>query len=198
MVRSFPQPPYFLLANTINFDDVPDGTAIDTQYSNKGVTFASVTDQPPSTWSAFARSWSTAQSQPNVISVNAAPHDPFFDAYIGGIQATFASPQRWISISARPVTIAEDIGQQFTHKPYIEGFDAQGNYLQIAYYGPSYGDTEWGRWKPLILISTSANIASVRFSSQYHGDPPHVFALFDYLQFSDRIPPIPLGPGLGR
>jgi hypothetical protein len=188
------RPPHFFLPNTITFDDVPDGTAIDTHYS--GVTFASVTDQPPKRWSTFAREWLTAQSLPNVISVNDPSTYPFFDAYVGGIEATFTSPQRWVSIGAKPLTIAEDIGQEFTHKPYIESFDAQGNFLQIAYCGPSYGDTEWGRWKPLVLASTSANIASVRFSSQYHNDPPHVFALFDYFQFADRVPLIPLGPFL--
>ena len=188
-----------ILPTLINFDDVADGTVIDTHYSNKGVTFSAVSDMPASTWSAVARSW-TAESSPNVISIVGPTGVPFFDASLGGIQANFSSPQRWVSISAKPVTLAEDIGQTFSHKPYIEGFDAQGDFIGglITYYGPSHGDQNWGTWQKLILSSTSANISAVRFSSQYANSPPHVFALFDDFRFSDRIPPVPLGPQIGR
>ena len=183
-------PHIFDLPTTINFDDVPDGTVIDSHYTAKGVTFASVTDQPPNQWSAYAREWQAAETKKNVISVNALGTDAFFDASIGGIVATFTSPKRYVSIDAAPFVTAEDIGQSFNYKPFIEGFDAQGNFIQglVTYYGPSYGDNDWGKWKPLVLMSTSTNIAFVRFSSQFHSSPPHVYGLFDHFVFSDRLP----------
>lgn len=70
---------------TINFDDVSDGSAIDTRYAAQGVTFASITTNPVNTWSAYARKASNAETQPNVISVNQTG-EAAFDANTGGLK----------------------------------------------------------------------------------------------------------------
>jgi hypothetical protein len=184
----------------INFDDVSDGTAIDNQYQNLGVKFASVTDKPPAQWHAFARKTTDAQTQPNVVSVNQTG-DPSFDANAGGIEATFVTPQRYACINARPVIIEgpenpfRDIG-----RPYIESLDAQGNFLDVMYYPIAFGQMGYGDYRPLFVQSASPLIGKVRFSchpSGYHNAP--IYGLFDRFAFTDQIVRIvqslPLGSG---
>jgi hypothetical protein len=97
-----PIPPWLRTATVITFDDVADNTAVDTHYAAKGVTFASITTSPAQQWSAYARQTPSAESAPNGISVVPAPYLSMFDSRNGGIQATFASPQLYVSIDAMP------------------------------------------------------------------------------------------------
>src|SRR4029077_552323 len=147
---------------TINFDDVPDGTAIDNHYQNLGVTFQSVTDQPHRVWSAFARQTSEAQSQKNVVSVNQTG-DAGFDANVGGVLATFVTPQRYVCINVRPVidtgteTNTDQLGT-----PYIQTFDPSGAYMDTYYYPLAFGQMGWGDYRPLFLQTASSAIGMAR------------------------------------
>jgi hypothetical protein len=189
--RPIPFPP-FRTATIITFDDVADNTAVDTYYTAKGVTFASITTNPPRQWSAYARQTPSAESAPNGISVIPAPYLSMFDARNGGIQATFSSPQLYVSIDAMAVLPPEYFGQP-TNKPFLQSLDANGNVLQTVFYAANYGDPAFGTWQPLVITSGSANIAKVIFSSQ-HSSGPAVYALFDRLAFAPSIPIFLLGP----
>ena len=184
---------------TINFDDVPDGTAIDTHYQNLGVTFQSVTDQPHNQWSAFARQSGNAQSQKNVVSVNQTG-EAGFDGNEGGVLATFVKPQRYVCINVRPVidTGAENNTDQLG-TPYIQSFDPSGAYMDTYYYPLAFGQPGWGDYRPLFLQSATTTIGMARFSvhpSAYKNAP--IYGYFDNLVFTNLPPPpikILLGPG---
>lgn len=88
----------------VDFDDVADGAVIDNHYASKGVTFASITTNPPSQGNAFARKNINAVTQPNIVSVNKSGFGEF-DALDGGIQATFQKPQRFVGITVRATVI---------------------------------------------------------------------------------------------
>jgi hypothetical protein len=188
---NFPRPPPSWLTNStvITFDDVPDGTVIDTHYQSKGVTFATVTNSKhrPPIWNsqpAYARKTPTAESQPNVVSVERTG-GAAFDVRSGGVQAKFATPQLYVSIDALAEPIPESVTPP-TNKPFIQAFDAQGAVLYTTFYGA------YGAWQSLVVSSSSANIARVVFSCQ-HMNQPDVFGLFDRLIFAERLPPIRLG-----
>jgi hypothetical protein len=191
-----PPPPWLWNATVITFDDVPDGTVIDTHYQSKGVTFAMVTNSKhrPPIWhsaSAYARQTPNAESRPNVVSA-VQTGGAAFDARSGGVQAKFAAPQLYVSIDAQAVPVPELLTAA-TNKPFIQAFDALGNVLYTTFYPPNYGDSGYGSWQPLIVSSSSANIARVVFSCQ-HLNEPDVFGLFDRLVFAESLPPIRLGP----
>lgn len=195
---NFPRPPPSWLTNStvINFDDVTDGTVIDTHYQSKGVTFATVTNSKhhPPIWksqSAYARQTSNAETRPNVVSVGRTG-SPAFDARSGGVQAKFAAPQLYVSIDAQAVPAVEFVTAP-TNKPFLQAFDALGKVVDTKFYGPNYLDTAYGTWQSMIISSASANIVRVVFSCQ-HLNEPDVFGLFDRLIFAESIPPIRLGP----
>lgn len=189
--------PHFTI---VNFDDVQDGAVVDNHYhSSHGVKFASVTDMPARTWNTFARKSSDAQTPSNVVSVNQSG-DPAFDANVGGIEATFTAPQRYVCISARPFidTGPENDVTQLGY-PYLESFDHNGNFLDICHYPLALGQPGWGDYRPLSLNSPTAIIAKVRFSchpSAAKNAP--IYGMFDRLLFtSDFVPRLnfPLGTG---
>ena len=79
----------------IHFDDVADGTIINTHYP--GVTFSN-----PMGGNIYARDGSGfASAASNVVSVFST-NFPFFDARYGGVQARFATPVRSVRIATRP------------------------------------------------------------------------------------------------
>lgn len=190
-----PPPSWLWNATVITFDDVPDGTVIDTHYQSKGVTFATVTNSKhrPPTWQsepAYARQTPNAESRPNVVSVEKTG-GAAFDARSGGVQAKFAAPQLYVSIDAQAVPTIEFVTAP-TNKPFIQGFDALGKVLYTAFYLPNYGDSAYGAWQSLIITSSAANIVRVVFSCQ-HLNEPDVFGLFDRRIFAESLPVIRLG-----
>ena len=172
----------FAKATVILFDDVPEGTVIDTQYSAKGVTFASITTSPAKRWHAYARSAWGMESAPNGISVVAPPQLCMFDARQGGIEAVFAKPQRWVSIDAKPMEAPEGMTAA-TAQPFLEAYDAAGKLLGRAEYPVAHSDAAWGSWQIVLYSSTTANIAKVIFSCSRDGNTP-VYALFDRFAFA--------------
>jgi hypothetical protein len=180
-------------ATVIDFDDVADGAVVDAHYVSKGVTFASVTNNPPRRWSAYARAVWGVTSAPNCVSVVAPPALGFFDARQGGVEASFARPQRWVSIDAKIVLPPEFMSTP-TARPFLETYNADGKVLGRVYYPLAYGDPGYGSWQTLMHSSTSADIVKVIFSSAYSGPTP-VYGLFDQLAFCTKISlmPHPLG-----
>lgn len=185
----------------IDFDDVPDATAIDNHYASKGVTFASVTNHPPGQGSAFARKNVNAITSPNIVSVNQTGFGEF-DATEGGVQATFQKPQRFVAITVRATVLDEIVGrfQWPNARPFLEFFDNNGTLMQATQFYPFFfGDPNWGSPQQLSFVAQSAVIGSVIFSCEI-SSPHRVFALFDNLVFSEYLPytpqlPILLGAG---
>ena len=135
------KPPFeFRAATVINFDDVPDGTVIDTHYAAKGATFASVTTSPAKRWSTYARSIWGIESAPNGVSLVPPPTLSLFDARQGGIEVTFDKAQRWVSIDAQPILPPEYMTPP-TARPFLEAYDAKGKLLVtclVARVGAAY------------------------------------------------------------
>ena len=203
------RPPYSPNANAvptqtvITFDNLVDGTVIDTYYAAKGVTFQSYLDMPAQTWSAYARFTPVAESPRNVISINdATMHQqtpppatitPFFSGDGGRILATFSTPQRYVSIDALAV-LPPEWSDKPVARPFLETYDAQGDLIDQIFYAPAYGNSAYFTWQSLFALSSSTNIVAAKFSTEpapYHGTK--VSALFDRLVFVRYLSPIRLG-----
>ena len=200
------------LAVLINFDDVPSGTIVDTQYIGLGVTLDCISCASSH---AFARA-SSAASPPNVVTL-VAPFDPtnpsssvltFFDANLGAVTAAFSTPQQVVSIDAEAILPPEFLDTP-QNKPFLEAYSdtAQlpANFLGRVLYPLNFGDPGYGTNQTLTFTSAANNILSVRFSSQISQPGPRVFGDFDNLNFTtgNGVAPIPepttillLGSGL--
>ena len=169
-------------AALINFDNVSDGTVINTSYA--GVTFSN-----PLGGNVYARSGSGfAPSSPNVISIFATGFPPF-DASFGAIDATFSTPQSVVSIDARPVGPVEFLGS-LLNRPYLEAYSGSTFLGRILYSGalPTNCCFDVGPTETLTFTSSSNNITRVRFSSQQSQSTTHTYGLFDNLNYS----PVPI------
>lgn len=169
--------------NVINFDDVAAGTKINTYYS--GVTFTN-----PIGGNVFAKSGlGFAPSPTNVITItNGGNVFPFFDALLGAVDASFATPMRSVSIDVRPVSQLADHLDPTTRRPFFQAFDSSGNLLATVYYAgalPQGCCNEVGALETLSFTSPSGNIARVRFSSQSPTNTIHTYGLFDNLRYDD-------------
>jgi hypothetical protein len=180
-------PPQLERVMTVNFDDVPDGTVIDTHYP--GLTFASLTTNPPSRGSAFARRLQIAAlgSAKNVLtlSMGGGWTGPFFDARQGAVEVKFDQLQRSVSVQALPLNTPEPIVDWNVddNRPFMEAFDAAGGYLGRVRAQAAPGSADYFmHWHTLTFTSPSANIRSVRLSSQAHGSA-YVYAVFDLLTY---------------
>jgi hypothetical protein len=166
----------------INFDDVPDGTVINSRYA--GVTFNN-----PIGGNIYARSGGGfAVTAPNVVSVFASGF-PMFNAYYGAVEAHFATPQSTVSIDARPVSDLEPLGTPH-NRPFLEAYTATGTFLgSVLYTGPlpTGGSFEVGGIETLTFTQATADIGYVRFSSQQSQPGPRIFGLFDDLRYDDTL-----------
>jgi hypothetical protein len=93
-------------ATLITFDNVADGTVINSVYSTQGVSFIN----PLGNGDVYARAFSpNAASNPNVVSVIQTGF-PSFDARSGAVRANFAVAQGRVSIEAAIVRVPEGLG----------------------------------------------------------------------------------------
>ncbi|HMJ65913.1 MAG TPA: hypothetical protein VK615_11235, partial [Candidatus Binatia bacterium] len=196
--------PQRVSAGQINFDDVANGTIIDTHYP--GVTFGCVAC---GSGHAFARDMNavgstTAATDPNVITLvdpNASSLTSF-NAASGAVTVFFTTPQRTVTIQARPQLPLEYLGAG-VNKPFLEAYSSTtqnastflGRVLYPLNYGSGgYCDTSasacGGPWMPLTFASSSDNIVSLRLSSQTSQGGPNVYADFDNLTFEATPPPV--------
>lgn len=196
----------------INFDDVASGTIIDNQYP--GVTFGCVAC---GSGHAYARDMSsfgstTAATDPNVVTLIGAPGsgDPnastltSFDARFGAVTVFFTTPQRTVSIQARPQLPLEFLGSAL-NKPFLEAYSSTtqngSTFLGRVLYPLDFGTGGYcqpstsacgGPWQTMTFTSTSDNIVSLRLSSQASQGGPNVYADFDNLTFETT--PVPVMP----
>ena len=186
----FRPPNYLLRTITIQFDDVADGTEVDQAYASRGVTFASLTTQPPSVGHAYARrlQLGSAASGVNVLSLSnsAGWTGAFFDARQGAVEATFDQLQSSVSVMAYPLDFPEALTKD-DNRPFMEAFDSAGAYLGRArtQLGPDDANF-YTVWQPISFVSTARNIKKIRLSSQAHGSR-WVYTVFDNLTFQARL-----------
>ena len=186
----------FAVPLTIDFDDAPDGTVIDTRYP--GLTFSN-----PLGGDVFARNGlGFAPSAPNVVALTATGL-PIFDASMGAVDVTFSAPQQGVSIDARPIGPVEFLGT-LLNRPFLEAYSGAtpSTFLgRVLYTGtlPTGCCFEVGPTETLTFNSATANIARVRFSSQQTQSSLHTWGLFDNLRFDAQTalaiggpPPSPL------
>ena len=185
-----------MTTKVINFDKPKDGQKIDNFYGD--VTFASITTNPPKRWRTFARQTTDPDTAPNTVDVKRTGFVGF-DATLGGVEATFRRPQRYVSIRAKPYVIDEPIGQQPLGRPFVEFYSAKGGKVPNSvlmtrnYYPFFFWQQGWGTWQTIAY--QSLDIGKIIFSSTY--SLPHVWSLFDTLIYADTIPDfqnIQLGP----
>ena len=196
-VLTFTGGPVAVRAATIDFDDVANGTIIDTHYP--GVTFGCVVC---ASGHAFARDMNTfgsttAASGLNVVTLvdPASSTLTSFDTRSGAVSATFAVPQRFVSIDARPQLPLEFLGSA-NNKPFLELYSSatQNSSTLIArvLYPLNFGDPGYcspntsacgGTWQTLSFTSGSDNIVSIRISCQNSQPGPVVYGDFDNLRF---------------
>jgi hypothetical protein len=192
----------FVSDHVITFDDVPDGTAINTYYPL--VTFSPVGGTPgwaPTTGDIYARFDPFAESASNVVSLVPpySPNDPTSsilpesDERAGKIQARFATLQMSVSIDALPILPPEWLGTPL-NLPYLQAFDANGNLLGTAYYPYSVSSPYYGTWQRLTVTSATNNIAYVQFSCQHSQGTIPVYGDFDRLEFVSRFIMVPIRP----
>lgn len=97
------------------------------------------------------------------------------------------------SIDAYPVYGPEPMHECARNQPYIQAFDASGNYIQgsevvypIAGCIGANADQQnpgWGVWQTLSINRTQDDIYAVEFSVQQTQGGPPIFGVFDNLSF---------------
>jgi uncharacterized repeat protein (TIGR01451 family) len=177
------------VGDLITFDCVPNDTVVDNVYATSfGVTFSN-----PLGGSIYARNSSGfSPSLPNAVSVrpSSATVYPFFDATDGAVEAHFATPQRSISVDARPVGPVEFLGT-LQNRPFLEAYDSSHTFLGRVLYGgplPTGCCFEVGPMETLTFSSSTANISYARFSSQVTQSSLHTYGLFDNLRWFGTAP----------
>lgn len=169
-------------ATVINFDDVADGTVINTHYA--GVTFSN-----PLGGDVYAQAvcCGASISAPNAVSIlNSGSLDFFFNATSGAVDATFAALQQTVSIDVRAVGPVEFLGA-LQNRPFLEAYDSANNFLgRVLFAGALPTDCcfAFTPSETLTFTSLTTNIAKVRFSSQISQGGAPVFGLFDNLSFT--------------
>jgi Tol biopolymer transport system component len=181
-----PQFRIITISTSIEFDDVPSGTAIDLHYQAKGATFQTVTTSGGQS-STFATFSALARTPSNTVSAD--PASSTFDRTMGGVQVTFDQLVYGVSIYARGTITPELLRPTADNRPFLEAFDENGALLIETKYPYPWWDPNFGGWENLVVTSANAlehifipKIKSVVFSSQRNG-VPHVWAAFDTLRF---------------
>lgn len=178
------------LLTWITFDDVPEGTMINTYYQDKGVTFSSVNTV---SGNAYTSKWVEKGVDNYVVTLHDATQvrsigSPVFAADQGAVKASFSPPKQKVSIEARGVESIEVLGAPDL-KPFLEAFDAADNLLGKVFYPYKYNEKDWGSWQTLTIERPTADISYILFSSQ--ANPPGrtwayggIYGIFDNLKFS--------------
>jgi len=184
-------------ATLINFDDVSDGTLINTQYSSLGVTFGCFdgTTSNMCTGNAYAVATSLANSAPNVISLTNSISGVFTDERFGYFKASFTSPVGSVSIDAKAILPPEYLGETTSH-PFLDAYNSSNQWIGRAEYTP-HSDVYSELWKTLTVTRSADDVAYVVFSSFSSSGHP-VYGMFDNLNFSSiqQPPPPPPPPGV--
>lgn len=150
------------LIRTLGFDDGPSGTAVDVRYP--GVSFKEELT------GGHVYAVALGAEPGNVVSIwsplnRAGVYSSAFAAEEGAVRVTFSKLQRSVSVRARLLFPAEYLTAP--KRPYLQAFDAQGNYLATAYYNPAAGCAGAAcEWQTLAITRATAEIKSTLLSSQ--------------------------------
>lgn len=174
----------------INFDDVANGTVINSNYAALGVTFNNpnsvVSTFNPDTPNVYARASATNASPGNVVGLFAAGI-PAFDARSGAVEAVFSSGQRQVSIDAAILRLPEGLGTP-TNSPRLEIYDLSNIFVTSVVWDftliPQPGAGGITGFQTLSFTSGADNIGKVRFLSGQPGNSPSNFGFFDNLVFT--------------
>jgi hypothetical protein len=186
----------------IDFDVVPSGTLVNNHYS--GVALEAVPLKNPNPGANFGGVFASnvydpamADTPPNVVTFIKPPQPAPINELGGGIKVTFASPQSYVSIDARPIVSSVNFRPMV--RPYLDvyGWPIQllhnkqiVPHLATVYFPLAPDDPNFEKWLAMEYLSTTPNIGSVVFSCG-HSDQEvgaSVTALFDRLRFSAHVP----------
>ena len=170
-----------VMAGTINFDDVPSGTLINTYYEGVIFSFDPCTGNE-SCWSGIGTGvYATELFGNNVLSTDQSGWFPYnVDLRVGAFQADFLTSQQTVSIDARTMLPPEYLGSVI-NAPFMTAFFTDGT-SQTVYY-PQYLLTS-ETWQTLsITAEMGLGIDYIRLSSMYQGGVT-VWGIFDNLYFS--------------
>jgi hypothetical protein len=169
-------------ATLIDFDNVADGTVINSVYSGLGVTFVN----PLGNADIYARASATNASPANVVSVFATGV-PAFDARWGAVEAVFSQGQKNVSIDAAILRLPEGFGTPL-NSPKLEIYGLANNLITTISWDfsaiPQPGVGGITAFQTLSYTSGSDNIGKVRFFSSQPGGSPSNFGIFDNLAFN--------------
>lgn len=169
----------------LSFDDVADGTTINTQY--EGVTLATVLPGQAGKGPVYARKCWDSSNPSNVMSPLAPTVIPAFDDGSGYIEVTFATPVKSVAVDA--IALAFVDLRPVTARPYLEALDANGQRLGRVVYPPNATDSTWGTWQRLALDAGNPVIARLRIGSERLGNSSPVYGMFDQLSYTARLLP---------
>ena len=93
--------------------------------------------------------------------------DPIGTGPVVGSGAQSHMLQMTVAIDALPLPTPETLGMPVTNQPFLEAYGEGDQYLGKVLYPIAYGSPGYGSWQTLTFSSPTANIRSVRFSSQY-------------------------------
>lgn len=167
---------------TLNFDDVPSGTAIDAHYASQGVTFSVVNGGPnwvpdPTrhVYAVTAPGSPNIQSPTNAITIYQVPikggqsgtvwPDMFVGAD-GGIQVTFSKPVSSVSVSAE---VAYTLGQSGMgllppiNLPFLVAFNsssAMSNTWIGQALDPADAGLGFGAWGTIVPVNAQGGAVS--------------------------------------
>jgi len=164
-------------AALINFDDVADGTVINTHYT--GVTFTKLLSGVDG-GNVYARAISAAESAPNVVSIFDTGY-PGYDNRFGTIHAEFGAAQTSVSIDTFLVLAPEGFGASGTG--YLKAYNSSNALVGTA------TTTTLGSWQTLSV--TGSDIVRAYFTVAFNEFP--TYGLFDNFNFGDGTG----GPGPG-
>lgn len=169
----------------LTFDDVADGTTINTHY--EGITLATVVPGQTAKGPVFARKCWDSSNPSNVMSPLAPTVIPAFDDGTGYIEVTFATSVKSVAVDA--IALAFMDLRPVTAKPYLEAMDGNGNRLGRVVYPPNVADGNWGTWQRLAFDAGSPKIARLRIGSERLSASSPVYGMFDQLSFTARLLP---------
>jgi hypothetical protein len=172
-----------LRADTVNFNDVGNGTVVGTRYA--GVTFAN-----PLGGDIYARNLFNPSNATNGVSVFSTAASPTgdFNAQFGAVDATFDVAQGFVSIDLSGILNSGDLLGNSPLHPFMEVYSGTTLLSKIFYANP-LGSGEVGAYETLTYLSAVDNITRIRLSSQYDStgsSGPNPFAEFDNLVFANR------------
>jgi hypothetical protein len=193
----------------IDFNSVPVGTAIDTNYAAEGVTFELVGNNGARIGSVVTAVGPAVNSNPpgGPPVPDPDPDDPEgsaskviggFDDTSGIIRATFKNPQLYVGIDVKPGVVTT---KSFKPDPGSVPFLRILGLPPVLPHHPTpvlatinfplqTTDANFESWQKMDFLSTSAapNIGGVEFSGHYAGIGSAVNGFFDLLRFAHHLP----------